>query len=197
MSLLWEGIINLWNPGDNKGQKTSQTNNKKKYQYCNCNISHSEEYCDNIYSIIQMLKNNNIASEKNKILYEGLLKVHEKLLDMNGDNMRQIKKDLNRTYPSSSIFKDDRIIKKLKNSENRILQNKQGKHKSNSPKKIKDNDKYPNYNNNNKKININSKFKKIDLNNINHCYLETINIKKNNKTSKTKHSFNDIFLPPQ
>ena len=115
MSLLWEGIINLWNPGDNKGQKTSQTNNKKKYQYCNCNISHSEEYCDNIYSIIQMLKNNNIASEKNKILYEGLLKVHEKLLDMNGDNMRQIKKDLNRTYPSSSIFKDDRIIKKLKN----------------------------------------------------------------------------------
>ena len=30
MSLLWEGIINLWNPGDNKGKKTSQTNNKKK-----------------------------------------------------------------------------------------------------------------------------------------------------------------------
>ena len=87
--------------------------------------------------------------------------------------------------------------KKIRNnSENRILQNKQGKHKSNGPKKIKDNDKYPNYNNN-KKININSKFKKIDLNNINHCYLETINIKKNNKTSKTKHSFNDIFLPPQ
>ena len=115
MSLLWEGLINIFKPEKNKEHNNPQIDNKKKYQYRNCNISHSEEYCDNIYSIIQMLKNNNIASEKNKILYEGLLKVHEKLLDMNGDNMRQIKKDLNRTYPSSSIFKDDRIIKKLKN----------------------------------------------------------------------------------
>ena len=51
--------------------------------------------------------------------------------------------------------------------------------------------------NNTQKINYNEKFKKIDLNNINHCYLESINIKKNVKTTKTKHSFNDIFLPSQ
>ena len=52
--------------------------------------------------------------------------------------------------------------------------------------------------NNTQRINNNEKFKKIDLNNINHCYLESINIKKKNfKTTKTKHSFNDIFLPSQ
>jgi hypothetical protein len=64
---------------------------------------------------MQMIKNNNIDSKQNKKLYENLLSVHEKSLDINGENLRQIKKDLNRTYPSNSIFKDDRILQKLKN----------------------------------------------------------------------------------
>ena len=117
MSLLWEGLVNIFNSDDSKNQKNNNqknTNNNKK-QYCNCKISHSEDYCDNIYSLMQMIKNNNIDSKQNKKLYENLLSVHEKSLDINGENLRQIKKDLNRTYPSNSIFKDDRILQKLKN----------------------------------------------------------------------------------
>ena len=117
MSLLWEGLVNIFNPDDSKNQKNNNqknTNNNKK-QYCNCKISHSEDYCDNIYSLMQMIKNNNIDSKQNKKLYENLLSVHEKSLDINGENLRQIIKDLNRTYPSNSIFKDDRILQKLKN----------------------------------------------------------------------------------
>ena len=53
------------------------------------------------------------------------------------------------------------------------------------------------YNNNRKIINLNEKYKKFDLYNINHCYLESININKASKASKTKHSFKDIFLPSQ
>ena len=118
MSLLWEGLVNIFNSDDSKNQKNNNqknTNNNNKKQYCNCKISHSEDYCDNIYSLMQMIKNNNIDSKQNKKLYENLLSVHEKSLDINGENLRQIKKDLNRTYPSNSIFKDDRILQKLKN----------------------------------------------------------------------------------
>jgi hypothetical protein len=114
MSLLWEGIVNIFKSEDNKDQKISQNNNKIKYQYCNCKITHSKEYCDNIYYLMQMLKND-IDPKKSKILYENLLKVHENSLDINGENLRQIKKDLSRTYPSNTIFKDDRILQKLKN----------------------------------------------------------------------------------
>ena len=114
MSLLWEGIVNIFKSEDNKDQKISQNNNKIKYQYCNCRITHSKEYCDNIYYLMQMLKND-IDPKKSKILYENLLKVHENSLDINGENLRQIKKDLSRTYPSNTIFKDDRILQKLKN----------------------------------------------------------------------------------
>ena len=113
MSLLWEGLVNIFNSNENKNQNNTSNNNKK--QYCSCKITHSEDYCDNIYSLMQMIKNNNIDSKQNKKLYENLLSVHEKSLDINGENLRQIKKDLNRTYPSNSIFKDDRILQKLKN----------------------------------------------------------------------------------
>jgi hypothetical protein len=57
----------------------------------------------------------NTENKRSKELYENLLKIHEKSLDINGDNLRQIKKDLNRTYPSSTTFKKDRILNKLKN----------------------------------------------------------------------------------
>ena len=114
MSLLWEGLVNIFNSDENKKQKSPNNNNNKK-QYCTCKITHSEDYCDNIYSLMQMIKNNNIDSKQNKKLYENLLNVQEKSLDLNGENLRQINKDLNRTYPSNSIFKDGRILQKLKN----------------------------------------------------------------------------------
>ena len=117
-SLLWEGIVNIFNPGGNKTQKTTQINksinSKIKYQYCNCPITHSKEYCDNIYYLIKMIKND-IDPKKGKIMYENLLKINENSLDNNGENIRQIKKDLGRTFPSSTPFKDDRIFLKLKN----------------------------------------------------------------------------------
>ena len=117
-SLLWEGIVNIFNPVGNKTQKTTQTNkstnSKIKYQYCNCPITHSKEYCDNIYYLIKMIKND-IDPKKGKIMYENLLKINENSLDNNGENIRQIKKDLGRTFPSSTPFKDDRIFLKLKN----------------------------------------------------------------------------------
>ena len=75
-----------------------------------------------------------------------------------------------------------------------IKQKTPDKIKIKTPDKLKD---LNNIYNNNKKSNIVQKYKKIDLNNINHRYLESINIKKNLKTTKTKHSFKDIFLPSQ
>ena len=114
MTLFWEGLVNIFKPEENKGQKQIQKNNKNKYQYCNCKITHSKEYCDNIYSLMQMLKNG-IKPKNDKIIYENLLKVHEKYLDINGENLSQIKKDINRTYPPNTRFKDDRILQKLKN----------------------------------------------------------------------------------
>ena len=116
MTLLYEGIVNLFNSEEKekKSQKIPKLNNTIKYQYCNCKITYNKSYCDNIYYLMKMLKND-ISSKKNKILYENLLKVHEDSLDVNGDNLRQIKKDLSRTYPSNTIFKDDRILSKLKN----------------------------------------------------------------------------------
>ena len=118
MTLFLEGLFNIFKPTEDTGQKNNiekNTTNINQKQYCNCKISHSVDYCDNIYSLIQMIKNANIDTQQNKKLYEDLLNVHEKILDINGENLRQIKKDINRTYPSSSTFKDERIIQKLKN----------------------------------------------------------------------------------
>ena len=115
LSSLFDNFIGLFkqdNPTDNK---SSRIKGNFKEQCCNCNITHSSEYCDNIYEIMQMIKNNNI-DKRSKELYENLLKVHEKSLDINGENLRQIKKDINRTYPSTTIvLKKERILNKLKN----------------------------------------------------------------------------------
>ena len=115
-TLLWEGLVSLFKSEEkeNKSQKIQKINNSNKYQYCNCKITHNKSYCDNIYYLMKMIKND-ISSKKNKIMYENLLKINENSLDINGENLRQIKKDLSRTYPSSTIFKDDRILLKLKN----------------------------------------------------------------------------------
>ena len=119
-------------------------------------------------------------------------------------------------YPNNSENKGRKIlyyhninnINKIRNTNKKILKDKTF---NNSPtirkiiqktpdkKKVK-NSKTENNSNykNNKIININETNKKIELNNINHSYLESIDInKKNNKKTKTKHSFKDIFLPSQ
>ena len=108
LSSLWDDFLGFFK------KDTIEDKSNKDWQCCNCKKTHSREYCDSIYEILQMTKNNNI-DKKSKELYENLLKVHEKSLDINGDNLRQIKKDLNRTYPSTTIFKKERILNKLKN----------------------------------------------------------------------------------
>ena len=110
LSSLWEDFVGIFKKDTIEDK--SRINND--WQCCNCKKTHSKEYCDSIYEILQMTKNNNIE-QKNKELYENLLKIHEKSLDINGDNLRQIKKDINRTYPSTTIFKKERILNKLKN----------------------------------------------------------------------------------
>ena len=109
-SSLWEDLKGLIK--NDKVEDKKRDN--KKWQNCNCKITHSREYCDNIYEILQMTKNN-IINKQSKVLYENLLKVHEKSLDINGENLRQIKKDLDRTYPSTPQFKEKINKNKLKN----------------------------------------------------------------------------------
>ena len=62
-----------------------------------------------------MVKKNDIDSERNIKLYQGLLRIYDRNLDTNGENIIQIKKDLHRTFPSSLIMKSERIQNKLKN----------------------------------------------------------------------------------
>ncbi len=59
--------------------------------------------------------NMNFDTRRNIKLYQDLLHVHDKSLDINGDNIRQIKKDLARTYPALPTFRDERVQMKLKN----------------------------------------------------------------------------------
>ena len=60
-------------------------------------------------------KNQDIDSERSIKLYQGLLRICDRKLDANGENILQIKKDLHRTFPSSLIMKTPRIQAKLKN----------------------------------------------------------------------------------
>jgi hypothetical protein len=62
-----------------------------------------------------MTKNNQIH-QKSKELYNNLLKVNDKSLDITGDNLRQIQKDITRTFPSKIVFNHkSKILKKLEN----------------------------------------------------------------------------------
>ena len=106
-------IVGFFESNDIIENKPSEHRYNLGDQCCNCKKTISKEYCDSIYEILQMTKNT--ENKRSKELYENLLKIHEKSLDINGDNLRQIKKDLNRTYPSSTTFKKDRILNKLKN----------------------------------------------------------------------------------
>ena len=114
-----ESILDLFKPSKTENPKLYSdedlSNIKGGYIKCSCPKTHSKYYCDNIYEIMGMLKGKNIDSEQNKKLYEGLLHVCDRNLDMNGENILQIKKDLHRTFPSSIIMKSQRIQSRLKN----------------------------------------------------------------------------------
>ncbi len=109
LSSLWDNFVGIFKINDEENIK-----NNINEQCCNCKKTKNKDYCDGIYEILQMTKNNTI-NKRSKDLYENLLKIHDNALDINGENLRQIKKDLNRTYPSTTIFKKDRILNKLKN----------------------------------------------------------------------------------
>ena len=116
-SSLWDDFVGIFKQNDSDNNNNDNTNikiNNDQCSTCKRVKSKSKDYCDSIYEILQMTKNNTI-NKRSKELYENLLKVHDKALDINGDNLRQIKKDLNRTYPSTTIFKKERILSKLKN----------------------------------------------------------------------------------
>lgn len=120
---IWDTILDFFKPKETpeEGEEQKKTPlpppQKNFNQRCNCKHSYSKDYCDSIHELLEMTRcNMNFDDHKRNIkLYQDLLQVHEKSLDVNGDNIRQIKKDLARTYPSLPTFKDNRVQIKLKN----------------------------------------------------------------------------------
>ena len=60
-----------------------------------------------------MTKNN--INERSEKLYQNLVEIHDKILDINGDNWRQIRKDIIGTYPSTITFNKRIMLRKLEN----------------------------------------------------------------------------------
>ena len=109
-------LINFFKSDNNEKIKKSEISNVRGgYIKCNCLKTHSKYYCDSIYEILGYIKNKNIDKEINIKLYQGLLRVCDRKLDANGENILQIRKDLHRTFPSSLIMKSSKIQAKLKN----------------------------------------------------------------------------------
>lgn len=109
LSSIWEAINNYFKSNDKEEPKDTI-----RKQLCNCPKTKNRDYCDNIYEILLMTKNNN--NKRSKELYKNLLKIKDQSLDNNGDNLRQIKKDTTRTYPSNILIKQkDRILYQLEN----------------------------------------------------------------------------------
>ena len=113
---LWENFISKFKSDDIVEAKVLEPQDTIKTQLCKCKKSKSKNYCDNIYEILQMTKNNNSNDKRSKELYLNLLKINDNSLDINGENIRQIQKDTTRTYPSTITFhQKDKIVKKLEN----------------------------------------------------------------------------------
>ena len=114
-----DSILDFFKPSNSNNTKQNTnshlSNIRGGYIKCSCPKTQNKYYCDNIYEIMECLKNKNIDSQKNKKLYEGLLLICDRNLDTNGENILQIKKDLHRTFPTSIIMKSQRIQAKLKN----------------------------------------------------------------------------------
>ena len=120
ISSIWNNFISIFqNPENVKIEKkkinSPQPRDNIPEQYCSCKKTHNRDYCDSIYEIIQMTKNSKFNDKRSRELYKSLTKINDRILDMNGDNITQINKDLNRTYPLISMFKKEKILIKLKN----------------------------------------------------------------------------------
>ena len=113
-SNLWDKFTNLIKSKEEE-IKVLEPRDSIRKQLCKCPKTKSRDYCDNIYDILQMIKNSKI-NPKSKELYLNLLKINDKTLDITGDNLRQIQKDITRTYPTSITFNHkEKILKKLEN----------------------------------------------------------------------------------
>ncbi len=111
LSDIWDSITKFFKSDELKNQEPKDTIRK---QLCKCPKTKNRYYCDNIHEILQMIKNN--TSKRSKELYQNLLKINEESLDINGENLRQIKKDTTRTYPSTiTMNQKNYIFTKLEN----------------------------------------------------------------------------------
>ena len=113
-SNIFDTIINYFKSDEIVEPISIEPQDTIRAPLCNCPKTKNRDYCDNIYEIIQMTKN--AKNKRSKELYQNLLKINDNLLDINGDNLRQIRKDTTRTYPSSITFNEkDKILNKLEN----------------------------------------------------------------------------------
>ena len=112
---LWEKFTNIFKSNNEEEVRVYEPKDSLRKQLCKCPKTKSRDYCDNIHILLQMTKNN-IIKQNSRELYLNLLKINDKTLDINGDNSRQIKKDITRTYPSRITFNHkEKILKKLEN----------------------------------------------------------------------------------
>ena len=116
ISSIWENFTNFFKSNSNDVEiKPLETKDTIKIKLCSCPRTKSRDYCDNIYELLE-ISSNNKNKRKSKELYLDLLKINDKSLDINGDNLAQIKKDITRTYPSKITFTHkEKILNKLEN----------------------------------------------------------------------------------
>ena len=114
-SSLWEKFTNSFKSNNEEEVKVYEPRDTLRKQLCKCPKTKSKDYCDNIHILLQMTKNN-LIKQNSRELYLNLLKINDTTLDINGDNYRQIQKDITRTYPSRITFNHkEKILKKLEN----------------------------------------------------------------------------------
>ena len=114
-SNIWDTITNYFKSDEIVEPKIHEPKDSINIQFCKCPKTKNRDYCDNIYEIMQMTKNHN-NNERSKELYKNLLNLYDKSLDINGDNLRQIKKDITRTYASNiTINQKEKLLNKLEN----------------------------------------------------------------------------------
>ena len=114
-SSIWEKLTNIFKSNNEEEVRVYEPRDTLRKQLCKCPKTKSKDYCDNIYILLQMTKNN-LIKQNSRELYLNLLKINDTTLDINGDNYRQIQKDITRTYPSRITFNHkEKILKKLEN----------------------------------------------------------------------------------
>ena len=115
LSDIWESFTGLFKKTDEIVEaKVEQPKDSVRFQLCKCPKTKNANYCDNIDFLLEKTKAKN--DKRSKELYFKLVKMHDKSLDINDENLRQIKKDTTRTYPSTVSFNQkEKILQKLEN----------------------------------------------------------------------------------